>query len=165
MVDSMPFSYYDVKDRDILFVCPKSNSAVNEKWATLAKDTDLFREKVGSIIYPSLSKEAARLKDFQMLRMEKKPRTYRRLCAQFLEEETNKRLIRSEQKQKHVTIIPEPLKLKNSKPVSETLPVFWNVSENVVERDPLSDLCSATTSSTNIISQEKQEEVTSVRDD
>ena len=163
MIDSLPFSFYDVKERDVLVVCSKSKTVINEKWTTLAKDTDLFKERVGSIIDPKTSREVARLKDFQMIKMEKKPRAYRRLCAQFIEEEANKRILRAEQKPKHVTVVPE-IDTTNSMPSSQPLPIFWTTSENVVERDPLSDLCSATTSSTSLIAQDKQE-ITPLRDD
>ena len=131
MDDTMPLSYYDVKDKDILFVCPKSKSPISEKWANLSKDPDLVREKFGAIIDPTTSRKAL-FKDFQMLKMEMKPRIYRKLCSKFIGEETNKR-ISEEQKRKHVTIVPKPINFKDSKPASEPLPVFWNTSERLVE--------------------------------
>ena len=157
MNDSLPFSFYEVKDRDLLIVCSKMKRFVHEKWTNLTKDTDLFNERVSSIIDPRTSREAARLKDFQFLRMERKPRAYRRICLQFIEEEANKRILQSEKKRKHITVIPE-IPSSISQPSSNPLPIFWNSSNIVVERDTLADLCSATASSTNIIAQEKQEQ-------
>ena len=158
--DTHSFNFYGVKERDVIVVIPNTQSRpISDKWANLMCDKDLFRERVSSVIDPKTSREAAKLRDFQMLRMERKPKVYRKLCASFPSnaENTQLRISSSPSITEDLkTIVPETAL---NGPSKDPLPIFWSRSETIIAEPP-QEIVPAS-----IITQEKTEEVTTVRED
>lgn len=117
-------SMYGVKEGDVIFVLPESKSgSYTEKWTNLTKDRDLFHDRVCSLIDPETAMEAARIRDLQMLRMERKPKVFRKISSVYKVDAPTK------QKSK-IPAIPNFPK-KNETPSIEPLPAFWTKSDTV----------------------------------
>lgn len=159
LLNSIPFSMYNIKERDIIIVCKNERQIVKEKWYSITKDNETFKNRVGSVIDPKTAREAARLKDFQMLRLEKRTKVFMKLCAQYTNKfdtacDTQQELNRAKNSPK--TIIPEKSSLN-----SDPLPIFWGHPKQEVRKEPLYDIHA----SSPIISQVKQDEITEIHDE
>ena len=155
------FQFYGVKERDVIVVIPSNrNLSAGDKWANLTKDIELFREKVSSVIDPRTSREAAKLRDFQMLRLERKPRYFRKLCSSYANNPYNMRTSHSSSRYglslKQMVVV-EPAAA--SAPSTEPLPTFWAKPEPTIPEPP-QDIVPAS-----LLSQVKSDDVTPVRDD
>jgi hypothetical protein len=58
---------------------PTSDAA--HRWIGLTEDCDSFAEKVSCIMNPRLFHEAARLRDVQLVRLENRPRSFRKFLT------------------------------------------------------------------------------------
>ena len=157
--DNYNFQFYGIKEREVIVVIPANrNLPAGEKWANLTKDVELFREKVSSVIDPRTSREAAKLRDFQMLRLERKPRYFRKLCASYAANPRQpwSQPATSQNIQRKETVIVKPGDF--SAPSTAPLPTFWASSEPIIPEPP-QDLVHTT-----ILTQEKSEDITAVRD-
>ena len=157
--NSIPFSFYDIKERDIIIVCKKEKQIVKEKWYSITKDNETFKNRVGSVIDPKTAREAARLRDFQMLRLEKKPKAFMKLCAQYtnrLDTASDAMHENYRAKNSPKTIIPEKTSLN-----SDPLPIFWGHPKHEVRQKSLCDIPATSP----IISQVKQDEISEIHDE
>jgi len=82
LTDSISFKYYGIKEKDVIVVVNsnKDSNSIN-KWKSITSDKEVFNEKIAGIIDPQTARETARIRDFQLMRMERKPRIFRKLCA------------------------------------------------------------------------------------
>ncbi|EAY06505.1 hypothetical protein TVAG_257440 [Trichomonas vaginalis G3] len=147
LTDSFSLSMYGVKEGDVIFVLPetKNGASYTEKWASLTKDRDLFHDRVCSLIDPETAMEAARIRDLQMLRMERKPKVFRKISSVYKSDAPTK------QKSKAPVNAVEPPKL--NKPSAAPLPTFWATSLPVYTKP------SETIPSPSLLSQENKEDV------
>jgi hypothetical protein len=80
--DSMTFRSYRIKEKDTLVVVPGGPSGTEaDRWLSLTQDEEGFHEKVQFILREDTAREAARIRDVLMTKMERKPRPFRRLCT------------------------------------------------------------------------------------
>ena len=160
LTEQVNFQYYGVKERDVIVVIPENrNLPVGDKWANLTKDPELFREKVTSMIDPRTSREAAKLRDFQMLRLERKPRYFRKLCNCYANSPYSVKTA-SAHSSRSLAIARMPIiaPQKATEPSTAPLPIFWAKSEPTIPEPP-QDIVTVP-----ILTQVKSEDV-SVRDD
>ena len=80
LLENLSFEFYGIKPRDVLVIIQSNQPSDSSRWLSLTRDTDSFTDRISSIINQKTSREAARLRDFQLVRMERKPRTFRKLC-------------------------------------------------------------------------------------
>jgi hypothetical protein len=82
LLDNQTFGFYDLRPKDIIVAlpCTPDNRDV-PKWIALTHDSDAFGERIACIINQDISREAGRLRDFQLTKMERRPRTFRKLVA------------------------------------------------------------------------------------
>ena len=118
LIDSHTFSFYGIKNGDILIVIKSTdNNFLNQKWIAYSKENDTFNERINSIINPQTTNEVVRLRDLQMSRIERKPKTFRKLCQTATNFETkfnNNRLLE--------------VNISNTPPINPStspLPIFW----------------------------------------
>jgi len=79
--DALTFRFYNVKENDAIVVVPEQARGHEvDKWVLLTSDVDAFREKIQFIANENTAREAAKIRDEFMTKMERKPRSFRRLC-------------------------------------------------------------------------------------
>lgn len=81
LLENFSFEFYGVKPYDIVVVVHQAQRDDPARWLSLTRDNESFADRISSIINQKTAREAARLRDFQLLRMERKPKTFRRLCS------------------------------------------------------------------------------------
>jgi hypothetical protein len=78
--DSLPFSFYGIKDADVIVVVPVAPRAP-DKWLQLTRDSESFHEQIQFILGEKTARETARIRDILFTKIEQRPRTYQRFCA------------------------------------------------------------------------------------
>jgi hypothetical protein len=116
LLDKETFAFYGLRSRDIIVAlpCTPDNRDV-PKWIALTHDSDAFSDRIACIINQDVSREAGRLRDFQLTRMERRPRTFRKLVANSGRSSPPLRSTRE------TTVIADP----PDSPSSDPLPVGW----------------------------------------
>jgi hypothetical protein len=56
------------------------------QWINLTRDSESFNESLRWMLDPATAGESARLRDLQLMRLERRPRSMRRLCSPVLPE-------------------------------------------------------------------------------
>ncbi|OHT00732.1 hypothetical protein TRFO_32455 [Tritrichomonas foetus] len=78
----------------IVVIFHKSNSDKTyeelQKWLQITQDSESFNEKMQLILNEDNAREAARLRDVFLSKIERKPRSFRRLCLAVAENNKNK---------------------------------------------------------------------------
>lgn len=112
------FCFYKIHAGDIIVGIPNtSDSSEISKWISHTREPDTFAERIFSTLDPRTSKEAARLRDFQMARMEKKPKCFRKLAMT---------LTTQDNYEPPTTQIPLVIPTTQSDTIStDPLPVLW----------------------------------------
>jgi hypothetical protein len=119
LVEKQTFSFYGIRERDIIVSVPcQPTDREMAKWIDLTRDCEAFSERIASIIDQGTSREAGRIRDFQITRMERKPRTFRRLTNN-----CQRPLLPLRPQKAFRTILPE----RADGPSIEPLPVFWPI--------------------------------------
>jgi len=118
--DSFTFSYYGIVENDAITVV--QNNCDISKFVPISRNRQQINEKIRSIIDPSLYLEMARIKDVQNTRIEKKTRTFRKICSLFSE---NSILDRQSSKESHLSYE------KPSLPSTCPLPCSWNHDSSI----------------------------------
>jgi hypothetical protein len=79
---SNSFDFYGIRERDFLVAVPTSpDPAFTSRWISLSQDTESFRERLECLLNQGTAMEAARLRDFQFTKIERRPRTFRKFTA------------------------------------------------------------------------------------
>lgn len=78
--DSMSLDAYHIKERDTIVAIPTSKETEVDKWMTITKDVDTFHEKIHFMANEQTAREAGRIRDLIMTKIERKPRSFRKLC-------------------------------------------------------------------------------------
>ncbi|KAH0789377.1 hypothetical protein GPJ56_006711 [Histomonas meleagridis] len=119
LIETFSFEFYGIKPRDVLVIVQSNQSGDFSKWLNLTRDTDTFSDRISSIINQKTSREAARIRDFQLIRMERKPRAFRKLCSAKMS-----RIGESAKSQQSTTNISYE---RPTMPSTEALPSFWDI--------------------------------------
>jgi hypothetical protein len=76
------FEFYGLRPSDTIVALPgASQSGDLIKWITFTRDSDAFSNRITGIVRRDISREAGRIRDMQLARMERRPRTFRKLLA------------------------------------------------------------------------------------
>ena len=111
---NLPFSFYGVKTHDII-ICVRTKE-INAQWLSLT-NRELINQRVSEVVDPRVSYEMAKLRDYQMLRIDRKPKLFRKMCMQLNDEiETT------------APSIPLEIPSRSLKPSVSPLPSFWSSS-------------------------------------
>ena len=82
LVEARTFQFYRIKNGDTLVVVQSPDLGVEvDKWLSITDDVDSFRDKMKSVLNEDAGKETARIRDMLMTKLERKPRTFRKLCV------------------------------------------------------------------------------------
>jgi hypothetical protein len=82
--DAFTLDSYSIHDKDVIIALPiESPPSDVHKWCTATDDTEVFADQVGFLVGQGTSREVARLRDFQMIRLEKRPRSFRRFISAY----------------------------------------------------------------------------------
>ncbi|OHT11804.1 hypothetical protein TRFO_18585 [Tritrichomonas foetus] len=121
--ENLTFWYYQIHAGDIIVAAPNTTDKSDiSKWLSHTREAESFTDRISSIIDPRTSREAARLRDFQMSRMERKPRCFRKLSTSIKNQ--NQCVTASPGLN---LVIPD----RNlEEPSCDPLPVFWANSES-----------------------------------
>jgi hypothetical protein len=112
------FGFYGLREKDIVVCLPvAADSGDVCKWISLTRDSEAFNDRVSAIINPGTSREAARLRDFQFMRMERKPRAFRKLADNIQRRAGNHTV---EKRSSPTLFLSGP-----DFPSVDPLPVFW----------------------------------------
>jgi hypothetical protein len=80
--DTFTFDFYRLHDKDVIVALPRgAPSADLQRWCVATDDSEAFTDQVGFLVGTGTSREVARLRDYQMIRVEKRPRTFRRFAS------------------------------------------------------------------------------------
>ena len=119
LTPEMTFDYYGIKSGDSIIALPvdrQDNYTTTSRWITLTRDNENFSESIKSMIHPRTAREASRLKDLHLMKIERKPKLFMKLCAPFLEKDANSEI------ESTTLLLPEQ---QASEPSATALPVFW----------------------------------------
>jgi hypothetical protein len=83
LADSDTFQSCAIRDKDVIIAIPASAPANIPRWCALSEDSEAFAEQVGFLVNQRTSREVARLRDFQMTRVDRRPRQFRRYVSNF----------------------------------------------------------------------------------
>ena len=78
LLESISFSLQGLKNGDYIIIISKEKQ--NQQISNFLQNKDFYHKKIQSIINPSISIEIAKLHDLQNLKIEKKSRTFRKIC-------------------------------------------------------------------------------------
>ena len=113
------FQSYDLKDSEVIVaLSSKYTSFEIERWMNATRDSDAFVEKIDGIVNQKTLRESARLRDFQLAKMERKPRAFRRLCATYRSFSESAISITSSDTTLSFNM--------PSSPSTDPLPIFWD---------------------------------------
>jgi hypothetical protein len=82
--EDMTFESYGIRDGDSIVAIPLDNrDSVSDasQWLSLTRDTETFNESLRWMLDPATTAEAARLRDLQLMRLERRPAAFMRLYA------------------------------------------------------------------------------------
>jgi hypothetical protein len=78
------FEFYGIRDGDSIVALPLENRAsvyAANPWLNLTRDADTFNESIRWMVDPATAAESARLRDLQLMRIERRPIAFIRLYA------------------------------------------------------------------------------------
>lgn len=128
LMDTETFGSYGIQEKDIIVSIPADTND-SSKWLTLTRDSESFSDRIASVMDQSTAKEASRLRDFQITRMERKPRTYRRLITNY-ERAMTESPVTSRSTEKFVTKMPQ---FTLAAPSVDPLPIIWDTDGDAYE--------------------------------
>jgi hypothetical protein len=122
LLDNQTFAFYGLLPKDIIVALPDNHDV--GKWIVLTHDSDAFSDRIVCIVNRDISREVGRLRDFQLTKMERRARTFRKLVASARWTSPPPRMTHE------TTVIAAPPESPNCDP----LPVGWGPAreQNVV---------------------------------
>lgn len=123
--DARTFDFYNVKENDTLIVVGGGRQdAEVEKWLNITGDgdRDSVQDRFRLLFDEGTAREVARIRDVLLTKVERKPRTFRRLCGVIRE------VARRPSGENSVALIEGP---SATNPSIEPLPVMWGDDEEV----------------------------------
>lgn len=118
LVESKTFGFYHLQNGDYIIAISNEKDVLFQSniWLNLTKDNDNFDEYMKLMVNPALSNEAARLKDLHYVKMERRPRTFRKMCTSFM---------MTEKANESASENLQSYDIKPDQPSTEALPAFW----------------------------------------
>lgn len=90
MDPTQTYRSYGIREGDYIISIPSSISEENEsRWISMSRDADSFIEAMRGNLNIRTCREAARLRDLQMDRIEKRSRNYQRILSSYMNLEEN----------------------------------------------------------------------------
>lgn len=81
LLDSVSLESYHIKEKDTIVAIPITSKETEiDKWLTITKDVETFHEKIHFMSNEKTTREAGRIRDLIMTKIERKPRSFRKLC-------------------------------------------------------------------------------------
>jgi hypothetical protein len=121
LMQEMTFAQSGIRKGEAIIalpLCSKSPIADASLWLNLTRDHTCFNECMQWMLDTRTSGEAARLRDLRLMKMDRRPRVFMKMCSHFLQTDTQTQW-------GDATTIPGQSLLS---PSTEALPIFWNVS-------------------------------------
>lgn len=118
LAPEMTFDFYGIRNGDTIIALSKEsheNYTTTGRWITLTRDNENFSESIKSMIHPRTAREASRLKDLHLMKLERKPKLFMKLCEPFIEKDTESKVEQS------TLFLPD----QATEPSTSALPVFW----------------------------------------
>ena len=112
------FGFYGIKDGDSIIAADQTESVFStQQWLSLTLDSDKFNDCMRWMLDPRTSGEVSRLRDLHLMKMERRPKVFMRICAPFVNEETAGGSI----------TCTNTSYSSATEPSTEALPVLWNM--------------------------------------
>jgi hypothetical protein len=119
LLENMTFHASGIQAGDIVVVLPRgedeSGSRIHD-WLKITRDTDSFNETITAVLTFTTAREAARLRDLHWTSLNRRPRLFRKLCAEFTDRHERMRPLPA-------TVVPGPAP---EEPSTAALPVSWD---------------------------------------
>jgi hypothetical protein len=123
----MKFRLYGMKDNDLIIVVDDYDSMnYKRRFEAFSKYSETFTENVFNIINPHTSRETARIRDIQLSKLDRKPKSFRRVVKNQL-----KIMNRDVFRPLEPLNIPE----KSLNPSTLPLPCFWSTKNAALWRE------------------------------
>ena len=90
LLESNTFESYGIKDGDSIIALPADQTdsiITTHQWLNLTRDSDTFNDCMRWMLDPRTSGEASRLRDLHLMKMERRPKVFMRMCAPFVSQE------------------------------------------------------------------------------
>jgi hypothetical protein len=117
---TMTFEFYSIHNGDSIVVLPQedghSQPIATHAWLSATRDADTFNDAITSILNPTTNREAARLRDLHWMSLERRPKSYQKVCSMFNDAQKQLSSFSS-------TLIPSE---GAHRPSTDALPVAWN---------------------------------------
>jgi hypothetical protein len=79
--DNCTLDFYNIQPNDSIVALPSNpGTGQVERWMRITRDADAFSDCVRSLVSKKSRSESLRLHDLRAMRIESRPRVYRRLC-------------------------------------------------------------------------------------
>jgi len=113
MAGANTFSFYNVKDQSLIVAVPSSNDS---NWLRSHDVSQHIAEKVSYSSNPHTKKELCRISDLQLSKLERKPRTFRKIISMALQKGAENDIVQKSSEY----CLERPIV-----PSMDPLPVFW----------------------------------------
>jgi hypothetical protein len=82
LLDSNTFESYSMHSKDsIVALSSEPSSYDTRRWLAVTKEWELLNDRISCIVNPSVSREAGRLRDLQLMRLDTRPRSVRKFMS------------------------------------------------------------------------------------
>jgi hypothetical protein len=81
LMDSVTFQMYGIHDRDAIVAVRRVAQSLDvSHWLSITRDSEAFQDRIRFFFNEQTSRELGRISDVAMLRIERRPRMFRRMC-------------------------------------------------------------------------------------
>lgn len=122
LLENQTFESYGISDGDSIIAVPadqKDTLFSTSQWLNLTRDNESFNDCMRWMLDPATSGEAARLRDLHLMKMERRPRVFMRMCASYMQEEEENRGLKWTKKDYPIA----------TEPMTDPLPFDWFESQ------------------------------------
>ncbi|OHT00503.1 hypothetical protein TRFO_32777 [Tritrichomonas foetus] len=84
LCDKKTFKYYKIrKDDSVVILRDHQAKSEVQKWIGITQDLELFNDRMQMMLKSGNAREAARVRDIALTKIERKPRFFRKLCSSY----------------------------------------------------------------------------------
>lgn len=81
MCERRPLHTYNIKEDEVIVVISDAQQSPElDKWLSVTSEADCFQDRIRFMVNDTTARETAKLRDMVMTKIERKPRSFRRLC-------------------------------------------------------------------------------------